>query len=91
MTEARNVNIFRDFFSNVYIKDIVERYKLKDDSILGVLVDVLSSSVGSLTNPNKLANTAGSLMGKSISYNTVKNYLDYRRTPTFSKAPNDGT
>lgn len=64
-------------FSNVYIKDIVERYKLKDDSILGVLVDVLSSSVGSLTNPNKLANTAGSLMGKSISYNTVKNYLDY--------------
>lgn len=64
-------------FSNVYIKDIVELYKLKDDSILGVLVDVLSSSVGSLTNPNKLANTAGSLMGKSISYNTVKNYLDY--------------
>lgn len=64
-------------FSNVYIKDIVERYKLKDDSILGVLVDVLSSSVGSLTNPNKLANTAGSIMGKSISYNTVKNYLDY--------------
>ena len=64
-------------FSNVYIKDIVERYKLKDDSILGVLVDVLSSSIGSLTNPNKLANTAGSLMGKSISYNTVKNYLDY--------------
>lgn len=59
------------------IKDIVERYKLKDDSILGVLVDVLSSSVGSLTNPNKLANTASSIMGKSISYNTVKNYLDY--------------
>jgi len=64
-------------FSNVYIKDIVERYKLKDDNILSALVDALASSVGSLTNPNKLANTAGSLTGKSPSYNTIKNYLDY--------------
>ncbi len=75
--ESEKRKYLQGLFSNVYIKDIVERYKLKDDSILGVLVDVLSSSVGSLTNPNKLANTAGSLMGKSISYNTVKNYLDY--------------
>lgn len=64
-------------FSNVYIRDIVERYNLKDDSILSTLVDVLSSSVGSLTNPNKIANTAGSLMGKLPSHNTIKNYLDY--------------
>lgn len=64
-------------FSNVYIKDIVERYGLKDDNILSALVDVLASSVGSLTNPNKLANTASSQMGKSISYNTIKNYMDY--------------
>lgn len=64
-------------FSNVYIKDIVERYKLKDDSVLTALVDSLSSSVGSLTNPNKLANSAALLMGKKPSYNTIKNYLDY--------------
>jgi len=64
-------------FSNVYIKDIVERYKLYDDTILSALADALSSSVGSLTNPNKLANTAGSLIGKSPSRNTIKNYLDY--------------
>ena len=55
----------------------MERYNLKDDNILSALVDALSSSVGSLTNPNKLANTAGTLMGKSPSHNTVKNYLDY--------------
>ena len=41
------------------------------------MVDALSSSIGSLTNPNKLANTAGSLMGQKPSYNTIKNYLDY--------------
>ena len=64
-------------FKNVYLKDIVERYNLKDDTILSALVNALSSSVGSLTNPNKLANTAGSLMGISPSPNTIKHYLDY--------------
>jgi uncharacterized protein len=62
---------------NVYMKDIVERYKLKDDVILGALIDSLSSSVGSLTNPHKLANTAGSLMNQKTSDHTIRNYLDY--------------
>ena len=75
--EKEKRKYLQGLFTNVYIKDIVERYKLKDDNMLGALVDALSSSVGSLTNPNKLANTAGSLMGKQPSYNTVKNYLDY--------------
>lgn len=75
--EKEKRKYLQGLFSNVYIKDIVERYHLKDDNILGALVDALSSSVGSLTNPNKLANTASSLMGKTTSYNTVKNYLDY--------------
>jgi Predicted ATPase (AAA+ superfamily) len=75
--EKEKRKYLQGLFSNVYIKDIVERYKLKDDSILSALVDALSSSVGSLTNPNKLANTAGSLMGKFPSQITIKNYLDY--------------
>ena len=75
--EKEKRKYLQGLFSNVYIKDIVERYNLKDDNILSALVDALSSSVGSLTNPNKLANTAGTLMGKSPSHNTVKNYLDY--------------
>ena len=75
--EKEKRKYLQGLFSNVYIKDIVERYNLKDDSILSALVNALSSSVGSLTNPNRLANTAGSLMGKSPSHNTIKNYLDY--------------
>lgn len=75
--EKEKRKYLQGLFTNVYIKDIVERYKLKDDSILSALIDTLSSSVGSLTNPNKLANTAGSVMGKSTSHNTIKNYLDY--------------
>lgn len=62
---------------NVYIKDIVERYKLKDDEVLEALIDSLSSAVGSLTNPHNLANAAGTLMRRSTSDHTIKNYLDY--------------
>lgn len=64
-------------FKNVYLKDIVERYRLKDDTILQALVDALSSSVGSLSNPHKLANTASTALGQNTSDHTIKNYLDY--------------
>ena len=75
--EQEKRKYLQGLFTNVYIKDIVERYNLKDDNILSALVDALSSSVGSLTNPNKLANTAGSAMGQKPSRNTIKSYLDY--------------
>lgn len=75
--EKEKRKYLQGLFTNVYIKDIVERYHLKDDNILSTLVDALSSAVGSLTNPNKLANTASSLMEQKPSYNTIKNYLDY--------------
>ena len=75
--EKEKRKYLQGLFSNVYIKDIVERYKLKDDSILSPLVDALSSAVGSLTNSNRLANTAGSAMRKTPSHNTIKNYLEY--------------
>lgn len=75
--EKEKRKYLQGLFLNVYIKDIVERYNLRDDNVLSALIDVLSSSVGSLTNPNKLANTAGSLMGRSLSHTTVKNYLNY--------------
>lgn len=75
--ESEKAKYLKGLIKNVYFKDIVERYKLKDDKILSPLVDALSSSVGSLTNPNKLANTAGSKMGQAPAYNTVDKYLDY--------------
>lgn len=75
--EKEKRKYLQGLFSNVYLKDIVERYNLNDDYILGVLVDVLSSSVGSLTNPNKLANTAGSTTDEKPSNSTISNYLNY--------------
>lgn len=75
--EAEKRKYLKGLYKRVYIKDIVERYKLKDDEVLDALIDALSSAVGSLTNPHNLANAAGTLMKRSTSDNTIKNYLDY--------------
>ena len=75
--EAEKRKYLTGLHKNVYIKDIVERYKLKDDEVLEALIDSLSSAVGSLTNPHNLANIAGTLMKRTTSDHTIKNYLDY--------------
>lgn len=75
--ETEKRKYLKGLHKRVYIKDIVERYKLKDDEVLEALIDVLSSAVGSLTNPHNLANAAGSLMKRNTSDHTIKNYLDY--------------
>ena len=62
---------------NVYAKDIIERYKFRDDEILDALIDSLYSAVGSLTNTHNLANAASTLMRRSVSDHTIKNYIDY--------------
>lgn len=75
--ETEKRKYLKGLHKRVYIKDIVERYKLKDDEVLEALIDVLSSAVGSMTNPHNLANAAGTLMKRNTSDHTIKNYLDY--------------
>lgn len=75
--ETEKRKYLKGLHKRVYIKDIVERYKLKNDEVLEALIDALSSAVGSLTNPHNLANAAGSLMKRNTSDHTIKNYLDY--------------
>ena len=75
--ESEKRSYLNGLHKQVYLKDIVERYHLKDDTILDALVDSLYSSVGSLTNAHKQANTAGSRLGITTSDHTIKNYLDY--------------
>jgi len=75
--ETEKRKYLKGLHKRVYMKDIVERYKLKDDEVLEALIDALSSAVGSLTNPHNLANAAGTLMKRNTSDHTIKNYLDY--------------
>ena len=65
-----------DLFKHIYIRDIVERNKVQNEQILESLVNVVSSGVGSLTNPTKIANTFTS-SGYKISSQTIHSYLDY--------------
>lgn len=74
---SEKMKYLRELHERVYFKDIVERYRLKNDSILEALIDSLYSAVGSLTNVHNLANAASTLMQKGTSDNTVKAYIDY--------------
>ena len=63
---------------NVYLNDVVERNNIQNEQDLYTIVEILSSSVGSLTNPLKLANTFKSNNSKtSITDKTIYNYLNY--------------
>lgn len=66
----------KQLFRTTYFKDIVERYHIQHTEQLDQLVDFVASSVGSLTNANKLTNTFLS-KGDKISVDTVSQYLDY--------------
>ena len=66
-----------DLHQNVYLKDIVERYKLHDDVVIDALTDTLYSAVGSLSNPHKLANAVSTLMAQKTYDPTIKKYLSY--------------
>ncbi len=77
-THAEKSKYLLDLFRNTYIKDVIERHKiLNDSSVLDDLLNIVSSSVGSLTNPTKLSNTFGSERRIAISPDTIGTYLGY--------------
>ena len=64
-------------FDEIYVRDIVKRHDVRKKEELEDLLNVLSSSVGSLTNPEKLKNTFRSVKKSAITSGTIKRYLDY--------------
>lgn len=75
-TAEEKVAFLHNVYEETYIKDIVERYNIKQEEELGILFDIVSSTVGSLTNPQKIANTFDSLRKCNLSAVTIKKYLD---------------
>ena len=76
-TEQQKSKYLTDLFKETYLKDIVDRNHLRGEETLDKLVDILASSIGSLTSPNKLSKTASSVLGKSISDKTIRTYIDH--------------
>lgn len=77
-THEEKSNYLKDLFTKTYIKDVVERHDIRNDvEILEDLLNVISSSIGSLTNPLKLSNTFATEKQIHISSETVETYLGY--------------
>ena len=64
-------------FQSVYLKDVLERHRLKNESEFEELMAIVASSIGSPCNPNKLSNTFKSVKGATIDYKTIAKYLGY--------------
>lgn len=76
-TDEEKSKYLKDLFEQTYIKDIVERNNIKRIDIIDSIINMLASSVGSLTNPKKIYDTFVSNGEKEISLNTVNSYLKY--------------
>lgn len=76
-TSEQKIEFLKYLFKETYINDIIGRHNIKNKAEFEELIDILSSAIGSLTNPKKLCDTFKSKKNKVISSATIKNYLDY--------------
>ena len=67
----------KDLFDNTYLNDIIERNNIRKDNVLDATIDILASSVGSLANPQKIANTFNSNGIKEVTSKTISSYVNY--------------
>lgn len=74
---AEKAVALKNLFDEIYFRDIEQRNNVKNIGELGELLDMLSSAIGSLTNPEKLRNTFHSVKKSNITSSTIKKYLDY--------------
>lgn len=75
-TDEDKVAYLKNIFEETYLTDIKDRHKIRNDAELNELLDILSSSVGSLTNPKKLSDTFKSVKQVSLHPDTINNYLE---------------
>ncbi|MCM1453600.1 MAG: ATP-binding protein [bacterium] len=76
-TDEEKNEYLKALFTHTYLKDIVERYHIRNTEILDELLNILASGIGSLTNPTKLVNTFESVKHERVNRMTLSSYLDY--------------
>ena len=77
-THEEKSRYLKDLFDRTYIKDVLERHEIKNDAaVLSILLDILASGIGSLTNPTRLSNTFKSERQIAIGSETIEKYIDY--------------
>lgn len=75
--DIRKMNYLKTLFTEVYFKDIIERYDIELTDVLEELTDDLCSSIGSLVNASKISNTLATVKKINVSSTTISNYLNY--------------
>ena len=76
-TERQKTEYLKNIFTNVYLKDVVERNGIQSVDELGTLVDILASVIGAQTNPTKISNTFASERQISYTNKTISKHIDY--------------
>ncbi|RRD74441.1 ATP-binding protein [Alloprevotella sp. OH1205_COT-284] len=76
-TEQKKISYLKNLFETVYLADIIERHKIKNENEMRELVLILASSIGAPCNPTKLSNTFRSVKNVKIAGHTISNYLAY--------------
>ncbi|HJJ28754.1 MAG TPA: ATP-binding protein [Methanocorpusculum sp.] len=76
-TPAQKMQYLKSLFTATYLKDIIARNAINNEEVLRPLLDIISSSVGFLTNPQRIANTFQSVQHIAVSPNTIMRYLDF--------------
>ena len=76
-TPDQKIAFLKSLFEETYISDIVGRHNIRNKAELEELLNILSSAIGSLTNPQKLSATFQTVKKKKISNSTLKRYIDY--------------
>lgn len=76
-SDEEKMSYLQTLFTEVYFKDIIERYDIGLPDVLEELTDVLCSAIGSLTNVNKIKNTLQTVKNIQVSNTTLSSYLDY--------------
>ena len=76
-SEEAKMNYLKGQLKNVYLNDIIDRNRIQNEEQINVVVEILASSIGSLTNPLKLSNTFRSVANLPIADKTVSNFLSY--------------
>ena len=76
-TQEQKTAYLTSLMGQVYLKDILRRYNLHTDSVIGELTDIIASDMSSLTNPLKLANTFVTVKKIKVSVPTVAKYISY--------------
>lgn len=75
-TDSQKSEYLSHLFKETYLKDIIERNKIRQDNELEILVDILASAIGSLTNPKRIADTFKTESQSSLTPQTAKSYID---------------